>query len=287
LTLSVIIPCFNAAETIGVQLDALAKQHWSEPWEVIISDNGSTDGSVKIAEGYKDRLPSLKVVDSSARKGAAHARNLGVQNATGSKLVFCDADDEVADGWLAAIGEALSRFDFVASRFDIEKLNEPWVRESHLNPQENGLNVYNYPRYLPHTSASGLGVKRKVHEAVGGFDESMRILEDTDYCWRIQLSGVEFHFVPEAVVHYRYRNTLGGIYRQARTYAEYNVLLYKKYRPLGMPKLPWELVWKEWKKVYWLTRSIRNKTSLAKWLWQFGWRIGRLRGCWRYRVFAP
>ena len=166
MTLSVIIPCFNAAETIGVQLDALAKQNWSEPWEVIISDNGSTDGSPAIAEGYEDRLPSLRVVDSSDRRGAAHARNLGAQNATGTALIFCDADDEVADGWLAAIGKALSRFDFVASRFDIDKLNEPWVRESHFNPQRDGLNVYNYPPYLPHTSASGLGVKRTVHEAV-------------------------------------------------------------------------------------------------------------------------
>ncbi|MBF2059991.1 glycosyltransferase family 2 protein, partial [Fischerella thermalis] len=43
MKVSVIIPCLNAAETIGVQLEALANQQWSQPWEVIIADNGSTD----------------------------------------------------------------------------------------------------------------------------------------------------------------------------------------------------------------------------------------------------
>ena len=41
--LSVIIPCFNAATTIGAQLEALANQAWAEPWELIIADNGSKD----------------------------------------------------------------------------------------------------------------------------------------------------------------------------------------------------------------------------------------------------
>lgn len=70
---------------------------------------------------------------------------------------------------------------------------------------------------------------RVLHEAVGGFDESLPYLHDTDYCWRIQLAGTELHFVPEAVVHIRTRHTLPGIFRQARNWAEYNVLMYKRY----------------------------------------------------------
>ncbi len=50
MKLSVIIPCFNAESTIAVQLEALANQHWSEPWEVIISDGGSSDRTTEIAQ---------------------------------------------------------------------------------------------------------------------------------------------------------------------------------------------------------------------------------------------
>ena len=123
--LSVIIPCYNGAKTIAVQLEALAFQQWSEPWEVIIADNGSTDDSIAIVERYRHRLPHLRIVDASARKGQPYALNVGAQAASGEALVFCDADDEVGPGWLAAMGEALSKYDFVACRFETKKLNSP------------------------------------------------------------------------------------------------------------------------------------------------------------------
>jgi glycosyltransferase involved in cell wall biosynthesis len=286
MNLSVIIPCYNAADTIATQLEALASQRWSEPWEVIVSNNGSTDETLTIVEGYREQLPDLRVVDSSDRPGAAHARNVGALTATGDALVFCDADDEVATGWLAAIGQALSEHDFVASRFDIDKLNAPWVQKSHANPQRDGLGRYGYPPYLPHAASSGLGVKRSLHEAIGGFDESMHLLEDTDYCWRIQLAGTKLHFVPDAVVHYRYRDTLCGIYRQARGYAEYNVLLYKKYRPLGMPQISRKTGVQAWVRLMRRVARIRSKERLAMWVWHFAWCIGRLQGSVKYRVFA-
>jgi glycosyltransferase involved in cell wall biosynthesis len=111
MKLSVVIPCFNAASTLGTQLEALARQRYNQDWEVIIADNGSTDGSLAVAESYKSRLPGLRVVDSSDRRGAAHARNIGALNSTGDHLLYCDADDEVAPGWMAAMAEALSRHE--------------------------------------------------------------------------------------------------------------------------------------------------------------------------------
>ena len=284
--LSVIIPCFNAADVIATQLEALASQHWSEPWEVIISDNGSTDGMLVIVEQYRERLPNLRVVDSSDRRGPGHARNVGALAATGEALAFCDADDEAAPGWVAAMGEALSKYDFVAGRLDSTKLNEPWAQKYRLCPQQDGLQEYDYPSYLYHAACSNLGVKRSLHEAVGGFDETMFRLQDTDYCWRIQLAGTKLHFVPDALVHLRYRNTLGGIYRQARGYAEYNVLIYKKYRRLGMPQLSWKMGVKAWLRLLRKLWRIRSRKSLAKWVWQFGWCMGRLQGSIKYRIFA-
>jgi glycosyltransferase involved in cell wall biosynthesis len=284
--LSVIIPCLNAAVTIATQLEALASQAWSEPWEVIIADNGSTDETLQIVERYRERLPNLRVVDASDRRGAAHARNIGAHAALGDVFAFCDADDEVAPGWVAAMGKALSKYDFVASRFDIEKLNAAWVCRGHWNPQRDGIQQYRYPPYLPHAGGSGLGVKRVHHEAVGGFDESLTRLEDTDYCWRIQLTGPELHFVPDAVVHVRYRDTLRGSFRQARLWGEYNVLLYKRYQPWGMPKLSWKDGVIGWKRLLKGLPRISSRASLTMWVRRFAWRIGRLQGCIKYRVVA-
>lgn len=287
MKLSVIIPCFNAANTIAVQLEALVNQRWSEPWEVIVSDNGSTDQTVSVVEQYKEKLPNLLIVTSSAQQGSAHARNIGALAATGDALVFCDADDEVAPGWLAAMGEALSRYDFVACKREYKKLNESWALKYRSLSQIDGLQEYKYPPFLPHGSGSTLGVKRSVHEAIGGFDETLLRVQDTDYCWRIQLAGIELHFVPDAVVHYRFRDTIGGLYSQARLWGEYNVLLYKKYRPLGMPQLSWKVSVKSWVRLLKLFTQCFSKEDRAKLVSTLAWRIGRLQGCIKYRVLAP
>jgi glycosyltransferase involved in cell wall biosynthesis len=286
MKLSVIIPCYNAAGTIGVQLEALANQQWSESWEVIVANNRSTDESMAIVERSRDRLPNLRIVDASAYQGQPYALNIGARAATGEALAFCDADDEVGAGWVAAMGETLSKYDFVACRFDIERLNAPWVQKSHTNPQRYGLNQYKYPPYLPHAGGGGLGVKRSVYEAVNGFDETLPMLHDTDFCWKVQLLGIELHFVPDAVLHVRYRDTLWGIYRQAQGYAVYNVLLYKRYRPLGMPELSWKQGVRAWLDLLQSLRHVRGKEGFARWLWNFGWRIGRVQGCIKHRVLA-
>jgi glycosyltransferase involved in cell wall biosynthesis len=286
MKLSVIIACYNGADTIATQLEALADQRWPERWEVIVVDNRSTDRSMAIVEGYRNRLPNLRIVDAWDRQGQAYALNVGVRNSTGEALLFCDADDQVAPGWLAAMGRALSEHDFVACRFDTDRLNAPWVAQSHPNPQRDGLNRYRYPPYLPHAGGCGLGVRRSHHEAIGGFDESIPIVQDTDYCWRLQRAGIELHFVPDAVLYVRYRSTLRGLYRQARGYGMGNVLLYKRYRPLGMPPLARKDGVAAWRKLLWTLPRIRGKAAFARWTWDFAWRVGRLEGSIKYRVFA-
>ncbi len=285
MKLSVIIPCFNAADTFAIQLEALANQQWSEPWEVIVSDNGSTDDSVTIVEKYKAKLPNLRIVDSSDKQGTAHAKNVGVFATAGEALAFCDADDEVGLGWLAAMGEALSKYDFVACRREYSKLNESWTLKYRRGSQRDGLQKSQYLPYLPHASGSTLGVKRSLYDAVGGFDESIPILDDTDFCWKIQLKGKKLHFVPEAVVHYRFRHTLDGIYRQARGYGKSQVLLYKKYKSLGRPK-PWIESIKAWLYLLKHFPLSSSKEDWARWLWQLGWRVGRLHGSFKYREQA-
>jgi glycosyltransferase involved in cell wall biosynthesis len=101
MKLSVIIPCYNAAETIGETLDAFVQQLWEEPWEIIVANNRSTDNSMPIVERYYDRLPNLRVIEAVERQGQPYALNTGAKAALGRSIAFCDADDVVGEGWVA------------------------------------------------------------------------------------------------------------------------------------------------------------------------------------------
>jgi glycosyltransferase involved in cell wall biosynthesis len=284
MKVSVVIPCLNAAETIGVQLEALANQQWSQAWEVIISDNGSTDNTVSIVEQYQTRIPNLRIVDASNRKGAAHARNLAAKVANGESLLFIDADDEVAPGWLAAMGEALSKYDFVAGKHEYKKLNDLQVVKWHQLEEDSGEILES--KYLPFAGGGNLGIKRSLHNAINGFDETLLQLEDVDYCWRAQQAGTKLHYTPEAIAHIRLRGNLTALYKRSWIIGTCEALLYKKHRKLGMPEL---MSWKVFVKtpvilvLQLLSLQIRNKESFARWLMSFAWRGGQLRGCLKYR----
>lgn len=284
--LSVVIPVLEAAEVISGQLDALADQNWSQPWEVVVADNGSTDATIAVVERYRERLPALRVVDASDRRGPAHARNVGLREAQAEAVAFCDADDEVAPGWVAAMGEALSRFELVACRSEPTKLNEPWVAETREAQPPGALSTVPFAPFAPYAGAGGLGVTRRVHERLGGFDESMPALEDVDYCLRARAEGIELELVPDALLHYRYRTGWRATFRQARTYAEQMARVQRAYedkdaRPRGRP---WLL--RGWKPILSALPSLHRRGSRAKLAWLLGWQVGRYVGSVRYRVLA-
>src|SRR2546429_2289116 len=100
MSLSVVIPARDAADTLGEQLRALAQQTYRGEWEVIVVVNASIDGTRAIAERAAAVLP-LRVVDLMT-PGTNVARNAGAMAATGEFLLFVDADDVVAPQWLEA-----------------------------------------------------------------------------------------------------------------------------------------------------------------------------------------
>jgi glycosyltransferase involved in cell wall biosynthesis len=284
MELSVVIPCWNEAGAIASQLEALSAQEWGGSWEVIVADNGSTDGSREIVEKYRKRLPGLRLIDASKRRGAAHARNAGARAARGDAIVFCDADDEAGPGWLAAMGRALQEHDFVANRMDFEKLNPFFAAAGMRSPQGSDVQKIGYPPYLAHAGGCGLGVKRALHEAVGGFDESLRLLEDSDYCFRLQIVGVELHFVPDAVMHIRLSSDLRALFNQQRRWAEFNVLMYKRYRQEMRLARPWRHHLLTWRALIRRSRNLLHRESRAKWIRALGWQIGLLKGAIIHRV---
>ncbi len=284
---SVIVPCLNAASTLRAQLDALSRQTWQGDIEVLVADNGSTDGSLELAASCRDRLPGLRALSAAGRRGAAHARNVAAAAATGDVLLFCDADDEVAADWIDGLVRELRKHEAAASRHEIERLNGEQARRLHGDPaQQHGLSSYTNPPFLDHAGGCGLGVRRHVFEALGGFDESYLALEDTDFCWRLQLAGHRLVFAPDAVVHVRYPATLAGAFRQAARYGRCNVYIYTQYLPHGMPRLPVLPGLLRFGSLLLRSPRLLSKSARGRWIWLAGWRLGRLLGCLRYRTAA-
>ncbi|MBA2624808.1 MAG: glycosyltransferase family 2 protein, partial [Acidimicrobiia bacterium] len=139
---SVVIPSLDAAHVIGQQLDALAGQTFDGDWEVVVVDNGSKDGTASLAESWTDRLPALRVVDASERQAHTYARNAGARAATGDWLLYCDADDIVAPGWVAAFASHAERHegcDLMGGFVEDRTLNDPRLRGWRQSPPVHRL----------------------------------------------------------------------------------------------------------------------------------------------------
>src|SRR3546814_18408136 len=106
---------------------------------IFVADNGSTDGTQDIVMSYRDRIPNLRLVDASDKRGLAHARNVGAREAAGESIAYCDADDEIAPGWVAAMGAAVGQLAFVACRVDFDNLNPAWVLRRRPPDPSHGL----------------------------------------------------------------------------------------------------------------------------------------------------
>jgi len=280
--LSIIIPARDAGTVLGEQLDALAAQRWEAPWEVVVAvDRGSTDGTADVVHRRAGGGPPMRVVDVPAGAGPGAARNTGAEAASGVALAFCDADDVVADGWVAAIGEALRQHDFVTGPLELDRLNPAWIVESRGRSFADRRPLFE--GIMPYASSCNLGLRRALFELAGGFDPTWRVGEDLELSLRLWLAGTEVHFEPKAVVHYRYRPTLGSTYRQARSYGRVRPVLAERLRGAGRPAPNRTAGLRNWG---WLVRHLpllRDPAGRARWLWVAGQRVGNLEGSFRVR----
>jgi glycosyltransferase involved in cell wall biosynthesis len=274
--LSIVIACYNAADTLAGQLDALCRQEWSQPWEILLVDNRSTDASRAIAESYMERLADLRIIDASERQGQPFALNTGIRAARGESVALCDADDEIDHGWVAAMGDALAQHEFIACRIDTAKLNPEWLQG---HDQQNDLQRIWYPPWLPHAGGGTLGFRKELFDRVGDFDDALPYLHDTDFCFRAQALGYALHFVPEAVLHMRKRGNLRAHYRQAYNYAHYNAILARRYWGAGDSEKPFRReFYREWFRLLRGPGSLRSQRARYWWVWRLGRQMGRLKG---------
>jgi glycosyltransferase involved in cell wall biosynthesis len=224
--LSVVIAAYDAQDTLGAQLDALRAQRPAWPWEVLVCDNGSTDGTRALVERHRAAgMPEVRVVDASARRGPAAARNIGVAAARGRLVAFCDADDVVGDGWVAAVDRGLATHRVVAGPFEIDRLVEGSPFRVTWSSQLHGLTRSGVLDGLVTAGAGNLAMHRSVFEEVDGFDEEFSTAEDDDLCLRMQLAGHPIGFEPGMLLHVRRRGGLRVVARQAFAYGRGHRLL--------------------------------------------------------------
>ncbi|MGN6330790.1 MAG: glycosyltransferase [Motilibacteraceae bacterium] len=215
---SVVIPTYNAAHMIGEQLGALRRQTYSGAFEVIVSDNGSTDDLCQAVERAGVVGLGVRVVDASGTKGVSHARNVGLQAARGELICICDADDMVGPEWLSSMVAAAQRADLVAGALVPHPANSlaalsgrdrsAWTRPAR-------------PRGArwPYAYGCNLSVWTDVARQVGGWDEGLAAGgDDVDFSWRVQAAGYSFGHCAEAVVAYRLREGLLPLMRQMHGY---------------------------------------------------------------------
>ena len=277
--ISVIVPVRDGGPWFADQLAALAAQECDEPWEVIVADNGSSDGSVALARRWAEGHPRFHVVDASSRRGPSAARNAGVKAASGELLAFCDADDVVAPGWVAAWVAALDGADVLAGHLDLWSLNgRPPVPDQAVATRQLG--------FLPFALGANLAVRRSAFDAVGGFAEDLTTGEDVDLSWRLQLAGYRFAQAPAAVVAKRERSRAGEVFRQARTYGRCGPMLFRRYRSRGARR---DLVGalRSWGWLVVALPTLLRPAHRAAWARAAAVRIGRLEGSLSERVFFP
>ncbi|MDR3450296.1 MAG: glycosyltransferase [Alphaproteobacteria bacterium] len=110
MDISVIVCTRNRAKQLPTLLESMTKLVIPSglEWELIIVDNGSTDGTTQVIDSFKDRLPVKRVFQPLA--GLSNARNAGVDAASGNYIVWTDDDVGLDPQWLAAYGEAFQRW---------------------------------------------------------------------------------------------------------------------------------------------------------------------------------
>ena len=281
--LSVVIPARNAGEWLADQLEALATQDCPFRWEVILADNGSTDTTIEVFNRISPRLPTAQIIDASATRGQAFARNQGADSARGEILVFVDADDVIAPGYLSAVESGMARCDVGVAQLDTRT----------LNPGRRGLDVLAdgtpvaYLGFLPAGAGAGLAVRRRLFADLGGFDVDMPPAEDIDLCWRAQLAGSRLAPLPGAIVRYRLRTTTRRVFTQSYQYAKIRPALFRRYRSKGMPRRSMSEAVRFHLGVLPRVARIRHKDDFEDVTILVATRLGHLAGSIKYRTWYP
>jgi glycosyltransferase involved in cell wall biosynthesis len=207
--ISIVIPAYDGAARLPRTLASLARSSVPEPFEVLVVDDGSRDGSAAVARSFSDRLP-LKLLSHDRNRGRAAARNTGIREAAGRVVLVLDDDMEVEPDLVArhlAAHTAAIALTAAIGRIVTEGLDPEVPFHAFLLREEE----WRRTRLLGAT-AIGFGemltgqfsVGREAARAAGLFDEAIGAygLEDIEFAYRLSRAGVRFVYLDDAVSHH-------------------------------------------------------------------------------------
>ena len=230
---SVVIPCFNAERFLAAALDSALAQD-GPSLEVLVADDGSTDGTPAVLARYAGRVRVLH----QDHRGPAAARNACLRAARGEYVALLDADDRFRPGKLARQAAVLD------ARPDIGLVSTGWVvvdAGGRPLPQQGWSREEGdvRRRLLLGNLAHPVAVMLRRTQALdaGGFDESLQVNEDWDLFLRLALRGARWACVDEPLCEYRVHG--GQSHRRVRMVYETRLRILDK--TFGAPEFPAEL----------------------------------------------
>lgn len=186
VAISVVIPVYNRRDTLGYCLRSVLSQSY-QPLEIILVDDGSTDGSLEIAREFED--PRIVCIALAGNSGAQAARNRGVAEAKGEWIAFQDSDDEWGADRLARAVEELQKYQFdpltvIHSdcwRYDHQRES----KEEWQLPLTTGETAYAKLLTTPGPMFQGMLVSRHALQLIGGLDHSLPAYQEWDTSIRL------------------------------------------------------------------------------------------------------
>lgn len=235
---SVVIPCFNAASTLPLQLQALATQTGAPSFEVLVVDNRSTDGLSALVREWTPRAPfALRLVRAHAHQGASYARNVGIRESQAPYLMFCDADDAVSEFWVdhgrrcfettpVWSGSAILLPDDVFE-LDLSGIRRAMGDDSSWIPPVFEQEDQAFPILM----GGNFGATKSALMEVGGFDQSLpSVSEDNDLGFRLRCAGFSVPVAKTVRIAYRGKWDLATRRRLAYRSALAHALIASRYR---------------------------------------------------------
>ena len=192
---SVVIPTHNRRDLLAEAVASVREQTY-DPIEIIVIDDGSSDGTAKM---IRERFPRVRLVRQPHR-GVSAARNRGIAEAQGEYIAFLDSDDLWLPKKLAAEMDALLK----NPELKICHTDEIWIRRGvRVNPMKKHRKYggWIYPHCLPLCiiSPSSVILKREVFNEVGAFDEALPACEDYDLWLRVTARH-PVHFIERPLI---------------------------------------------------------------------------------------
>ncbi len=224
--ISIIIPCFNAGTYIHKCLKSLNTQSIDrDRYEVIVVDDGSDDNTADAAAGHCDQIIR------TPNKGPASARNTGVRHASGSIVLFTDADCVPFYDWIEQMVAPFSDSGIAGVKGAYRSEQREWVAVFVQTEYEFKYKRLLNEKYIDFIDTYSAGFRRTVFDSVGGFNESYpgASVEDQEFSFRVARAGFKMVFVPDALVMHMHADSLWWYFRKKMNIGYWKVMVLQEH----------------------------------------------------------